>query len=178
LRSFVEQAPVAVAVYRGPQHRVELVNATTLAIWGRSLPDVLGRPVFEVLPEVAVPEVMAHFDQVYATGQAHTVYEQATLLSRHGQLEEVYWNFVFQPDVQPDGHISGVRSIGTDVSAQVRARQQVQQLNQELEARVQERTREVEGQQADLRRFFAQAPMAIVVLRGPTFIIEQVNEAA
>jgi PAS domain S-box-containing protein len=196
LRSFVEQAPVAVAVYRGPQHRVELVNATTLAIWGRALPDVLGRPVFEVLPEAAVPEVVAHFDQVYATGQTHTVYEQATLHNRHGQLEEVYWNFVFQPDVQPDGRVSGIRSIGTDVSEQVRARQRLQRFNQELEARVVERTQQLaatqaqvlaaaerrvqerEKQQLELQRLFEQAPMAIVVLRGPRFIIEQVNEAA
>jgi PAS domain S-box-containing protein len=196
LRSFVEQAPVAVAVYRGPQHRIELANATTLAIWGRTLSEVLGRPVFEVLPEAAVPEVVAHFDQVYITGQAHTVYEQATLLTRHGQLEEVYWNFVFQPDVQPDGRISGIRSIGTDVSAQVRARQQVQRFNQELETRVVEHTQQLadtqaqvlaaaerrvqerEKQQLELQRLFEQAPMAIVVLRGPTFIIEQVNEAA
>jgi signal transduction histidine kinase len=103
---------------------------------------------------------------------------------------------VFQPDVQPDGHISGVRSIGTDVSAQVRARQRVQRFNQELEARVVEHTQQLadtqaqvlaaaerrvqerEKQQLELQRLFEQAPMAIVVLRGPTFIIEQVNEAA
>jgi len=35
-----------------------------------------------------------------------------------------------------------------------------------------------EAQQAELQRLFAQAPMAIVVLRGPTFIIEQANENA
>ena len=31
-RHFIEQAPVAVAVYRGPEYRVELANDTTLAI--------------------------------------------------------------------------------------------------------------------------------------------------
>jgi PAS domain S-box-containing protein len=196
LRTFVEQAPVAVAIYRGPEHRVELANATALAIWGRTLPEVLGRPVFEALPEAAVPEVVAHFDRVYATGQAHTVYEQRTVLNRHGQPQEVYWNFVFQPDVQPDGRIVGIRSVGTDVSAQVRARQQVQGFNETLEARVAERTQQLaatqaqvlaaaerrvqerEQQQREVQLLFQQAPMAIVVLRGPAFIIEQVNEEA
>jgi PAS domain S-box-containing protein len=196
LRSFVEQAPVAVAVYRGPQYRVELVNVTTLAIWGRSLPEVLGRPVFEVLPEAALPEVIAHFDQVYATGQPHTVYEQATLLHRHGQPDQVYWNFVFQPELDAAGQVNGIRSIGTDVTEQVRARQRVQRFNQELETRVAERTQQLaaaqaemmaqaerrvqerEVQQLELQRLFEQAPMAIVVLRGPTFIIEQANEQA
>jgi signal transduction histidine kinase len=65
------------------------------------------------------------------------------------------------------------------------AQQQLQQLNAELEGRVQERTeqlqasyRTTQAQQAELQRLFAQAPMAIIVLRGPTFIIEQVNERA
>ena len=190
LRSFVEQAPVAVAVYRGPDHRVELANAATLAIWGRTLPEVLDRPVFEVLPEAAVPEVVAHFDRVYATGQAHTVHEQVTLLNRHGQLEEVYWNFVFQPEVQADGRVSGIRSVGTDVTAQVRARQQVQRFNEALEARVQERTQALEaalrlaeqhraellGQQALLGQILGQVPAAIATLRGPEHRYSFFNE--
>ncbi|WP_022826283.1 PAS domain-containing sensor histidine kinase [Hymenobacter norwichensis] len=191
LRSFVEQAPVAVAVYRGPQHRVELANAATLAIWDRPLPDVLGRPVFEVLPEAATPEVVALFDRVYATGTAHTAHEQPTTLVRHGQRQEVYWNFVFQSEFLPDGRVIGIRSVGTDVTEQVRARQQLQQLNQDLETRVQARTQEAFILQADLlaaaRRqadqqtllyeVFAQTPAPIALLRGPGHRFEYVNAA-
>ncbi|UOQ82505.1 PAS domain-containing protein [Hymenobacter sp. 5414T-23] len=181
LRDFVEQAPVAVAVYRGPRYRVELANATTLAIWGRTLPDVLGRPVFEVMPEAATPEVVAIFDQVYSTGNPHTAHEQLTLIDRHGRPEPVYWNFVFQPEFDPDGSVSGIRSIGTEVTEQVLSRQQVQEFNQELEARVAERTRQLAETQTEalataerrvqdreeLYQVLEQTPAAIAITRGP-----------
>ncbi|MFD1874914.1 sensor histidine kinase [Hymenobacter bucti] len=133
LRALVAQAPVAVAVYQGPQYRVALANAATLAIWDRTWAQVQDRPVFEeVLPEAADPSVVAHFDQVFTTGQPFTAHERPTIIHRHGRPEVVYWNFVFQPNRQPDGRIRGIISVGTDVSEQVRARQQVEGLNQEL----------------------------------------------
>ena len=191
LRDFVEYAPVAVAVYRGPEYRVELANATTLAIWGRALPDVLGRPVFEVLPEADTPDVRALFDRVFATGVPHTAIEQPTRIHRHGRQETVYWNFVFQPEYQPDGRIGGIRSVGTEVTDQVRARQQVEQMNQELESHVQARAQEALALQADVlaaarqqaqerERFyqiFAQTPAAICIQRGPEHRYEYANQS-
>ncbi len=174
---FIEQAPVAVAVYRGPKYRVELANATTLAIWGRPLEAVLHRPVFEVMPEAATPEIVALFERVYTTGTPHTAHEQLTYIHRHGQQEEVYWNFVFEPQRSPDGRITGIFTVGTEVTEQVRARQQLQQLNQELEARVQERTQEAEAARAvaveqrnRLLRLFSQAPAEINLFQGPDHV--------
>ncbi|MFD1875497.1 sensor histidine kinase [Hymenobacter bucti] len=146
LRELVAQAPVAVAVYRGPQYRVTVANAATLAIWDRKWADVQDRPVFEeVLPEAADPSVVAHFDQVFTTGQPFTAHERPTIINRHGQPEVVYWNFAFQPSREPDGQIRGIISVGTDVSEQVRARQQVEGLNQEL-ASINEELRATNGE--------------------------------
>ncbi|GAB2696416.1 hypothetical protein GCM10011495_26330 [Hymenobacter frigidus] len=175
LRHFLEQAPVAVAVYQGPEFRVALANAATLAIWDRPLAAVQGRPVFEVLPEAATPEVRAIFERVFTTGLAHTAHEQLTYIIRHGQRQEVYWSFVFEPQRAPDGRISGIFSIGTDVTEQVLARQQVERLNQELEARVQERTAQLSQQSQRLERLFMQAPATICLLAGPELVYELVN---
>ena len=84
LRCFPEQS--SVAVYRGPEYRVALANATLEA--------VLGRPVFEVLPEAATPEVRAIFERVFTTGTAHTAHEQPARINRHGRQEVVYGDFV------------------------------------------------------------------------------------
>ena len=127
LLALVAQAPVAVAVYRGPQHRVSVANAATLAIWDRAWADVRDRPVFEALPEAANPAVVAFFDQVFTTGTPYHAHELPTTIVRRGQPETVYWNVVMQPDRQPDGRIRGIVWVGTDVSEQVRARQQVEQ---------------------------------------------------
>jgi signal transduction histidine kinase len=177
LRHFLEAAPVAVAVYHGPQHRVEFANPTTLAIWNRTLDDVLHRPLFEVLPEAATPDVVALFERVFTTGIAQTAYEQPTTIHRHGRSEQVYWNTVFEPQRGPDGRVTGLFTIGTDVTEQVRARQQVEQLNHELETRVQQRTQEVEAARAEaeeqrnrLLRLFSQAPVQINLYAGPEHI--------
>ncbi|RPD49589.1 PAS domain-containing protein [Hymenobacter sediminis] len=188
---FIEQAPVAVAVYHGPEFRIEMANATTLAIWGRPLEAVLHRPVFEALPEAATPDVMALFERVFTTGITHTSYEQPTIIDRHGQRETVYWNFVFEPQRDASGRVSGIFTVGTEVTAQVLARQQVEQLNQELETRVQERTQTALGlqaellaaaqQQADQRallyQVFEETPAAICIQRGPEHHYEYVNAA-
>ena len=190
-RHLLEQAPVAVAVYRGPQFRVEMANATTLAIWDRPLGAVLGRPVFEVLPEAATPETVALFERVYATGTPHTVREQPTYLHRHGRQEVVYWNFVFMPQHESDGRIRGLLTIGTDVTEQVRARQQMDHLNQALESRMQARTQEALALQADLLvaarqqadqqarlyQVFEQTPAPVALLRSPGHRVEYVNPA-
>jgi signal transduction histidine kinase len=181
-RHLLEQAPVAVALYSGPQYHVELVNATTLAIWDRPRAAVLHRPVFEVLPEAATPEMVALLERVYTSGIPHTAYEQLTFLHRNGGQEEVYWNFVFEPQRGPDGLVNGIFSVGTDVTEQVRARQQLQQLNQELEARVTERTQEAETARAEavaqrnrLLRLFSQAPAEINLFQGPNHVWTMVH---
>lgn len=188
---FIEQAPVAVAVYHGPEFRIEMANSATLGIWGRPLEAVLHRPVFEALPESATPEVVALFERVFTTGIHHTVYEQPTLIYRNSQPEVVYWNVVFEPQRDVDGRVSGIFTVGTEVTEQVRARQQVEQLNQELEARVQERTQAALALQADLLtaarqqaeqrallyQVFEQTPAAICLQRGPEHRYEYVNAA-
>ncbi|UYZ59388.1 PAS domain-containing sensor histidine kinase [Hymenobacter latericus] len=182
LLRFVEQAPAAVAVYSGPEYRVELANAAALAIWGRSLAEVQGRPVFEVLPEAATPDVVAIFEQVYTTGVPHISTEQPTRIERYGRLETVYWNFVFQPQYRSDGSISGILTLGTEVTPQVLARQQAQELNQQLEAHVQQRTLEVQAARAEAERqrrqweqLFRRAPAAICIFDGPELVFEFLN---
>ena len=166
LRDLVAQAPVAVAVYQGPQHRVAVANAATLAIWDRAWADVRDRPVFEVLPEAADPALVAVFDQVFTTGTPYHAHELATTITRRGQPETVYWNFVFQPDRQSDGRIRGIVSVGTDVSEQVRARHLVEESHRQEQAFNRELTVANEGltrTNVDLDNFIYTASHDLIV---------------
>lgn len=176
LQHFLELAPVAVALYHGPQFHIELANAATLAIWGRTLDAVLHRPVFEALPEAATPEVRAIFERVYTTGITHTFSEQPTTIYRHGRQEEVYWNTVFEPQRGPDGQVSGIFTVGTEVTEQVRARQQMEQLNQALETRVQVRTAELQESEARFRTMADAAPNMVWAVH-PDASIRYINRA-
>ena len=172
------QLPAFVAVYHGPDHVYQLVNPP----YQRMFPYryFVGRPLREGTPEAEALGVAALFDRVYQTGEPYYAPELEGSFDLHGtgELVPVFLNLSLHPLRNAQGRIDGVLDFSYDVTEQVLARRQVEQLNQQLEARVQARTREVHAQQAELRRLFAQAPMAIVVLRGPRFVIEQANEQA
>jgi hypothetical protein len=120
-----------VAALTGARSRVDN-NATTRTAWDRA-PDVLGRPVFDVLPEVGTPDVRS-----VLIGYQRPHIGPRAAHPHHHRHETVYWNLVTQPEFSPTARIRGIRSVGTEVTEQVRARP----APTELESRVQERTQE------------------------------------
>jgi PAS domain S-box-containing protein len=132
LQAVLAQAPVAIAIVRGSDYLIELANPLITRIWGRTQERLLGRPLFEVLPEAreqGFPEILAHVRQ---SGQAFRAQEVGVLLERHGRLEKVHLNFVYQPLHDEDGRIDSVAIVATEVSEQVTSRQQVANTNEQL----------------------------------------------
>jgi signal transduction histidine kinase len=134
LQNLFEQAPVALAVFRGPQYVVELANPEVLRLWGRTRAQSLHTPLFELLPEIADQGFRELLDGVLATGEPCLANEMPSSIDRHGRRDTVYWNFIYQPLRGEDGQIIGVTVVAAEVTDQVQARQQVQLLNEELAA--------------------------------------------
>jgi signal transduction histidine kinase len=136
LQRIFEQAPVAIAIMRGPQLLVELANAEVSAIWGRPLGQTLGRPYFEAVPDTAGQGFEELLAGVMATGEPLVITEAPVKLDRAhtGLPVQAYVNFTFQPLYGEGPQPTGLIAIGTEVTAQVLARQQVQALNAELTA--------------------------------------------
>ncbi len=153
-----EQTPAAVSLLRGPTYRFEYVNPVYQQVFaGRQL---VGHDFAEALPDAAAQGYLALLDDVYHTGETFLGAEVPFVSEQPDTpTHTVYFNFTYQA-YRENGEIVGISTFALDVTEQVLARQQR------------------EAQQAELQRLFAQAPMAIIVLRGPTFIIEQVNERA
>ncbi|AMJ67404.1 sensor histidine kinase [Hymenobacter sp. PAMC 26628] len=143
LERVFEQAPLAIAVYRGPAYTIELANPTVARLWGRTRAQLLGKGLFEALPEVAGLGYEELLDGVMATGVPHVARAMEAQHDRNGHRETVYWDFVYVPMYAADGHIDGAMVVATEVTAQVLARRQVEQLNAALETRVQQRTEEL-----------------------------------
>jgi len=155
----LEQTPAAICILRGPEHRIAYQNPAHQQIYGDR--KLVGRPVVEGLPQVEAQSYSALLDGTYRTGQPQYGYEVPYKVqdAADGPLRRAYFHFTLSAYREAD-EIVGVSLFAYDVTEQVQLRQQR------------------EAQQAELQRLFAQAPMAIVVLRGPTFIIEQANENA
>jgi PAS domain S-box-containing protein len=134
LAELFEQAPVAIGIFRGPDYVVEVANEPMCELWGRTPDEVLGRPLFEVLPEARGQGFKKLLDGATETGVAVAAQEVPAKLLRKGQLEEIFFNFVYQPLRDAEGHFSSIAAVATEVTEQVRARQQLEQLTEEFAA--------------------------------------------
>lgn len=132
LNEVFQQAPVGIAIARGPHYILNLANPSICEIWGRSPEDVLGKPAIEALPEIADQGIIQLLDNVVQTGEPFIANEMPLLLERNGKREKVYLNFIYHPLRDAQGLISGVIAVAIDISEQVKFRQSVEALNEEL----------------------------------------------
>jgi PAS domain S-box-containing protein len=132
LRELFEQAPVAIAVLRGPEYIIDVANPLVSALWGRTPDQVVGRPLLEALPEVRNQGFKETLDSVVQSGNALVAQEVPAQLERAGRLQTVHLNFVYQPLRDEQGQVTGVTAVATEVSEQVVARQQVALANEQL----------------------------------------------
>jgi len=153
------QAPVAMCIFRGKNHVVEIANERMLELWGKDAEAVMNKPIFEGLPEVRGQGLEQIVDHVYETGERFTANERPVTLPRNGQIETVYVNFTYEALREPNGTISGIVAIATDVSPQVIARQKT------------------EESERDIRNMVLQAPIGICIVDAATLVSEIVNES-
>ncbi|MBO0948881.1 PAS domain-containing sensor histidine kinase [Fibrella forsythiae] len=157
-RTMVEQAPVAMCLFSGPQFVVTLANERMLEFWGRKREQVLSKPVFEALPEVVGQGFSELLNGVYRTGERFVAKERAVLLERNGQVERTYIDFVYEAFYEADGTISGVTAACIEVTEQVNARHIV------------------EENEAKLRVLIEEAPVATCLFVGRELLIELANK--
>ncbi len=122
--SLFSNAPASISLLRGPEHVVELANAGALTLWGRGADDVVGKPLGEVLPELAAQGFPAILDEVYRSGDPFVGDQMPVRLRRvdDGRLTTRYVNAVYSPTRDAAGSVDGVTSFTLDITAQVEAR--------------------------------------------------------
>jgi signal transduction histidine kinase/ActR/RegA family two-component response regulator len=118
LQSLFQRAPSFMAVLRGPDHIYELVNAAVVELMGAR--DYIGRPLREVVPELAEQGYVALLDQVYRTGQPVVAYGRPADFRRgpQGELAQRFLNFIYQPIMDANGQVEGIFVEGNDVTEQ------------------------------------------------------------
>ncbi len=134
LYSFFGQAPAAIAVVHGPDHRYELVNSFYQKITNRTEKELLGRTIREVFPELAGQGVYEVFDTVFSTGEPFVAQEFSVIFDRTGtgSMEEGYFNFVAQPIKSSRGIVERILIHAVEVTEQVLARQKVKESEEQF----------------------------------------------
>ncbi len=125
LYDLLQQAPAVICMFRGPQHVYELANPLYLQMIGQR--DIVGKTIREALPELEGQGIYELLDRVYQTGEAFVGNEVPVMLDRvgSGELEEVFFNFIYQAFHSSHGDVEGILVHAVDVTEQVQARQRM-----------------------------------------------------
>ncbi|MBD0254534.1 MAG: PAS domain-containing protein [Cytophagales bacterium] len=127
------QAPVGIAIYRGPGHVVELANPAICEIWDSRPEQVLGKPLFEALPQALGQGFEERLGGVLATGTPLEGNEVPVQITRDGKREQAFLKFAHQPLRDTQGTVTHVITIAQEVTQHVLGRQKTEA----SEARVQ-----------------------------------------
>jgi PAS domain S-box-containing protein len=173
LERLLMEAPAAICTLAGPDLVFELVNPSYQALFPAR--QLVGHSVLAALPEVAGSPIEAMLHGVYQTGETFTGNEVLIHFARpgDGQLEDRYFNFVYQARYDTAGGIDGLVVFAFEVTEQVRTRQQTTTMQAAMLAVAQRRAQE----RQDLYQIFEQTPAAIVLLREPNHRIDYYNPA-
>jgi PAS domain S-box-containing protein len=112
------KSPFAFAVLKGKNMVITLANDSVKEMWGKGK-NLEGKSLLEVLPEIKDSEFPDLLDKVYTTGTPFCGDEVLCPVFRNGKLEDVYFNFVYQPYLEADETISGISIIAYEVTAAV-----------------------------------------------------------
>lgn len=121
LYSVFMQAPIGIGIFLGPDYVVDLINAPMCELYGRTMEEFTGKPVFDVLSHAKGLGFEEILDNVRLTGEPFEGNALKLPVFREGNLETAYVNLIYEPFRESDGSIMGVIVVATEVTEQVRA---------------------------------------------------------
>lgn len=156
-RNIVMLSPVAMLVLKGPGFIVEIVNHAYLEIVDRKPHTLVNKPLLSALPELESQGIKELLTQVFNTGIPVYGNEFPVKLMRNGRLEQLYFNFSYQPDFDVNGNVTGITVVAFDVTSLIRSKLRVEESEKRF------------------RSLVMQSPIAMTIFRGPDHIIEMAN---
>ncbi len=141
---------------RGADFIIEMANAAYLKIINKTSADIIGKAFFTLLPQ-ANQVLQTALTIILQTGATHTLIEQPFVTDTAGIIKTRYLNYTYQPCMDSGGEICGITCIVDDVTASVDTKFAIIEKDKQF------------------KQLLMQSPLAIVIFRGPDFIIDTVN---
>ncbi|MFC7348397.1 ATP-binding protein [Chryseobacterium zhengzhouense] len=151
------KAPVAMSLVIGDEFIINSANPQILELWGRD-ESVIGKPLFEALPEIKSQGFIEIFDHVYKKGETFNGNRWSVFLQKYGSYEEHFFNFIYAPVYNDHQKIIGVSIVATEVTDQVVSEQKLKESEYRFE---------------DLIK---QSDYSIAIYRSEDLLIELANE--
>ncbi|MEZ0487164.1 PAS domain S-box protein [Fibrella aquatica] len=158
LRSVIETAPAAIGLFVGRDLLVEMPNQAFIDIVGKG-PDVVGRPLREVMPELESQAFLQILDDVYTSGVMFQSFGTQVDIVQHGVMTHNFYNITYTPLRDDQNNVYAILDIAIDVTEQIKAQQQLADseaslrvLSNELDQQVRQRTQQLQDTIQDLSR--------------------------
>ncbi|MEN2401180.1 PAS domain S-box protein [Flavobacterium sp. MC2016-06] len=129
-RKLVMDSPIAMAVFRGKNHIIEMANMTMMGIWQKNEEETFGKPLLEIFPELIEQKYPELLDEVFVKGKIVKEKESIAYVAIKGKLEKYYLDYQYTPLFEKDGKISGIMITVNDVTDKVVARKKVEDAEQ------------------------------------------------
>jgi len=118
LITLFSQAPVAMCLLTGDNFSINNANPQMLELWGRDA-SVIGKSLFEILPEIIDQGFQEILENVYRTGETFNGNKWSVFLEKYGKYEEHFFTFIFAPVYSGDKKVIGISIVATEVTDQV-----------------------------------------------------------
>lgn len=130
LSSLFRQAPIALVCYKGLEFIVDFANESALQMWGKTLTDVKGKPIYEIFPQVLTdPVINARHDESVnrlKRGESHTEKEVELVFLKNGKPQTGWFNYIHEPYTNDAGEVAGMLAIAIEVTEQVLSRKKLE----------------------------------------------------
>ncbi|NCI45656.1 ATP-binding protein [Sediminibacterium soli] len=131
VRNLFSQVPMGIAVYRGQDLEIEMVNDTMLRYWNKTREQSLGKPLWELLPEFR--DIFGGIaEEVYRTGKRFSSEEFPVTRYCDGRETTRYIAFGFEPRFDELGNVMGIIGIASNITAQVVNRKKTEESERQL----------------------------------------------
>ncbi len=126
LRNIIDQAPVAIGIFRGRDLVIETPNQPFIDIVGKG-DTITGKPLREAMPELITEgqPFLQILDEVYTSGKMFQTFGTQVKIVQQGVLKYNYYDFSYSPLLDKDGNTYAILDIAIDVTDEVLARQKV-----------------------------------------------------
>ncbi|MCX2453432.1 ATP-binding protein [Pedobacter sp. PLR] len=174
IRYMLDDAPVSIALFTGPEFIIESANKQVMLEWNKG-EEVIGMPLALAFPELNGQPFFELLDTVLATGEPYYGNEVRGLLKQHDKLEEFYANFVYQPMKDSHGKTKSVLMVANIITEQVLARKKVEQAEEMLRLSIESANVGTWRLDIETNMFFASPRMKELFGYGPEEEISLAN---
>ena len=115
LNNLIKSSPFAIGLLQGRDLIINAANEAIINILGKG-PDIIGKPYFVLMPELAEQGYKEVFDEVYRTGKPFNAVETAVNILRNGNIDRQYYNFLLFAQRNINNEIVGVGIIASEVT--------------------------------------------------------------